>query len=68
MRIDQATPDNMDRLKAVLHNNKGDSDVYLTLTDGDEELQYMLPSALRVSRTSSLMGDLKASTWAGVLG
>ncbi|HJC86299.1 MAG TPA: DNA polymerase III subunit alpha [Candidatus Corynebacterium faecigallinarum] len=68
MRVDQATPDNMDRLKAVLHNNKGDSDVYLTLTDGDEELQYMLPSALRVSRTSSLMGDLKASTWAGVLG
>ena len=60
MRVDQATR-TMDRLKAVLHNNKGDSDVYLTLTDGDEELQYMLPSALRVSRTSSQM-DLKAST------
>ncbi|MGO1381191.1 MAG: DNA polymerase III subunit alpha, partial [Corynebacterium sp.] len=68
MRIDQCTPDNMDRLKGVLHNNKGDSDVYLTLFDGTEELQYMLPADLRVARTSSLMGDLKASTWAGVLG
>jgi DNA polymerase-3 subunit alpha len=68
MRVDQCTPDNMDRLKGVLHNNKGDSDVYLTLTDGTEELQYLLPPDLRVARTSSLMGDLKASTWAGVLG
>ena len=40
----------------------------MTLTDGTEELQYMLPPDLRVARTSSLMGDLKASTWAGVLG
>ena len=52
----------------MLHNNRGDSDVYLTLADGEEELQYMLPAELRVDRTSSLMGDLKASTWAGVLG
>ncbi|MGO1950765.1 MAG: DNA polymerase III subunit alpha, partial [Mycobacteriaceae bacterium] len=68
MRVDQCTPDNMDRLKTVLHNNEGDSDVYLTLTDGAEELQYMLPSTLRVTRSSSLMGDLKATTWAGILG
>ncbi|WP_334138319.1 DNA polymerase III subunit alpha [Corynebacterium variabile] len=68
MRIDQCTPENISRLKDVLHNNRGDSDVYLTVADGEEELQYMLPAELRVDRTSSLMGDLKASTWAGVLG
>jgi DNA polymerase-3 subunit alpha len=68
MRVDQCTPDNISRLRDVLHNNHGDSDVYVTLHDGDEELQYMLPKELRVNRTSSLMGDLKASTWAGVLG
>ncbi|MBF4553783.1 DNA polymerase III subunit alpha [Corynebacterium suicordis] len=66
MRVDQATTDNMNRLKRVLAQNKGDSDVYLTVVDGDEQVQYMLGSEMRVSKSPSLMGDLKAATWEGI--
>ena len=63
IRVDQATPDNMANLRRVLSQNKGDSDVYLTLIDGDEEVQFLLAPEMRVNKSPSLMGALKASTW-----
>lgn len=66
MRVDQATPENMDRLRRVLGQNKGDSDVYLTVIDGNEEVQYLLAPEMRVNKSSGLMGALKASTWEGI--
>ena len=66
IRVDQATPENMQRLKQVLSNNKGDSDVYLTLIDGEQEVQFLLGPEMRVTKSPALMGDLKASTWEGI--
>lgn len=66
IRVDQATPENMERLKRVLVQNKGDSDVYLTLIDGEQEVQFLLAPEMRVNKSPSLMGDLKASTWEGI--
>lgn len=66
IRVDQATPDNMANLRRVLSQNKGDSDVYLTLIDGEEEVQFLLGPEMRVNKSPSLMGALKASTWEGI--
>src|SRR5699024_7925522 len=66
IRVDQATPENMQRLKQVLSNNKGDSDVYLTLIDGEQEVQFVLGPEMPVTRSPALMGYRKASTWEGV--
>ena len=66
IRVRQATPENMARLKQVLRQNKGDSDVYLTLIDGEQELQFLLGPEMRVNKTPALMGDLKATTWEGI--
>ena len=68
MRTDQCTMENIAKLKQVLVNNKGDSDVYLTLLSGDESTMMVLGDHLRVERSSSLMGDLKATMGAGILG
>ena len=68
MRTDQCTMDNIARLKQVLVNNKGESDVYLTLVDGEESTMMVLGEHLRVERSSNLMGDLKATMGAGILG
>ncbi|WP_301187487.1 DNA polymerase III subunit alpha, partial [Corynebacterium stationis] len=68
MRTDQCTMENIAKLKQVLVNNKGDSDVYLTLLSGDESTMVVLGDHLRVERSSSLMGDLKATMGAGILG
>ena len=68
MRTDQCTMDNIARLKQVLVNNKGESDVYLTLVDGEESTMMVLGDHLRVERSSNLMGDLKATMGAGILG
>ena len=66
IRVDQATPGNMANLRRVLSQNKGDSDVYLTLIDGEEEVQFLLAPEMRVNKSPSLMGALKASTWEGI--
>ena len=66
MRVDQATQENMERLRHVLGQNKGDSDVYLTVVDGEEEVQFLLAPEMRVNKSSGLMGALKASTWEGI--
>lgn len=66
IRVEQCTRQNMDRLRTVLTQNKGDSDVYLTLVDGEERVQFLLGPEMRVMKSPSLMGDLKASTWEGI--
>ncbi|MDF5819514.1 DNA polymerase III subunit alpha [Corynebacterium felinum] len=68
MRTEQCTMDNIARLKSVLVANAGDSDVYLNLVDGDESHVMILGDHLRVKRTASLMGDLKATLGPGILG
>lgn len=67
LRTDQCTLDNITRLKKVLLANKGDSDVFLTLVDGSNSTMMVLGSHLRVDRSTSLMGDLKAAMGAGMV-
>ena len=67
MRTDQCTMANIAKLKQVLLNNKGDSDVYLTIVDGDQTTMMVLGEHLRVERTGSLMGDLKATMGQSIL-
>jgi len=68
MRTDQCTPENIARLKGVLVNNKGDSDVYLNLVEGNNSTLMVLGEHLRVTKSSSLFGDLKATMGTGILG
>ena len=68
LRTEQCTMDNIRKLKQVLANNPGDSDVYLNLVNGDHSQLMILGDHLRVERSGSLMGDLKAAMGAGVLG
>ncbi len=68
MRTDQCTMENIARLKEVLVDNTGDSDVYLNLISGDESTMMILGEHLRVKRSASLMGDLKATMGPGILG
>ena len=68
MRTDQCTEDNIAKLKRVLVNSPGDSDVYLNLVNGDHSQLMILGDHLRVTRSASLMGDLKATLGAGILG
>ncbi len=68
MRTDQCTADNIAKLKGVLVNNPGDSDVYLNLVNGEHSQLMILGDHLRVKRSASLMGDLKATLGAGILG
>ncbi len=68
LRTEQCTMDNIRKLKQVLTNNPGDSDVYLNLVNGDHSQLMILGDHLRVERSGSLMGDLKAAMGAGVLG
>lgn len=68
MRTEQCTIENLGKLKKVLVNNSGESDVYLTLVDGEESTMMVLGEHLRVDRSGNLMGDLKATLGAGILG
>ncbi len=68
MRTDQCTMTNISKLKQVLVDNKGESDVYLNLLDGDNSTVMILGDHLRVNRSASLMGDLKATMGPGILG
>lgn len=68
MRTDQCTIDTISLLKKVLVSNAGDSDVYLKLVNGDESTMMILGEHLRVKRSGSLMGDLKATLGQGILG
>ncbi|MDO5098848.1 MAG: DNA polymerase III subunit alpha [Corynebacterium sp.] len=68
MRTDQCTMANIAKLKGVLLANSGDSDVYLNLVCGEESKVVILGEHLRVNRSASLMGDLKATMGPGILG
>ena len=68
MRTDQCTAENIAKLKGVLVNNAGESDVYLNLVNGEHSQLMILGDHLRVNRSASLMGDLKATLGAGILG
>lgn len=68
MRTEQCTMDNIARLKQVLLNNKGETDVHLMLVDGEDSTVMVLGEHLRVERSGNLMGDLKATMGAGILG
>ena len=68
LKTEQCTMENVRKLKQVLSNNPGDSDVYLNLVNGDQSQLMILGDHLRVERSGSLMGDLKAAMGAGVLG
>jgi DNA polymerase-3 subunit alpha len=67
LRTEQCTMENIAKLKRVLLNNKGESDVYLNLVNGDESTTMILGEHLRVERSGSLMGDLKATMGQGIL-
>lgn len=62
------TADTIARLKRVLNHNHGESDVYLTITTGEESQRLLLGEKYRVRVDSSLMGDLKATIGVGILG
>ena len=68
MRTDQCTMGNIAKLKQVLLANHGESDVYLNIINGDESHLMILGEHLRVTRSASLMGDLKATMGPGILG
>lgn len=64
----EVTADTIARLKRVLNHNHGESDVYLTITTGEESQRLLLGEKYRVRVDSSLMGDLKATIGVGILG
>ena len=68
LRTEQCTMAAITKLKEVLVANKGESDVYLELMDGDQTTLMVLDEHLRVEKSNSLMGDLKATFGAGILG
>ncbi|AIT61438.1 DNA polymerase III subunit alpha [Corynebacterium doosanense] len=68
MRTEQCTIENITKLKDVLVRNTGDADVYLNLVNGDDSTLMVLGEHLRVERSGSLMGDLKATMGPGILG
>ncbi|MDO4685115.1 MAG: DNA polymerase III subunit alpha [Corynebacterium sp.] len=68
LRTDQCSMANIAKLKSVLKANPGESDVYLNLVDGDRSTVMILGEHLRVSRDANLMGDLKATMGAAILG
>ncbi|WP_035111724.1 DNA polymerase III subunit alpha [Corynebacterium freiburgense] len=68
LRTDQCSMANIAKLKTVLEANPGESDVYLNLVDGDQSTVMILGEHLRVSRGANLMGDLKATMGAAILG
>ncbi|PRQ11169.1 DNA polymerase III subunit alpha [Corynebacterium sp. 13CS0277] len=68
LRTDQCTPANLVKLKEVLAAHPGESDVYVNLTCADRTTMMVLGENLRVTRSGSLMGDLKATMGVGILG
>lgn len=67
MRSDQCTMENISKLKKVLVSNPGESMVYLEITYQDQSTVVELGEHLRVERSASLMGDLKATMGPGIL-
>jgi DNA polymerase-3 subunit alpha len=56
----RCTPPVVDRLKDVLQAHPGTTAVHLKLLNGSRITTLKLDDGLRVTRTSALIGDLKA--------
>jgi len=68
LRTELCTPQRVSRLKDVLSNHPGPSEVHLALVNGARTTVLRLDDGLRVAHTSALMGDLKALLGPGCLG
>ena len=68
MRTELCTPQRVSRLKDVLSNHPGPSEVHLSLVNGSRTTMLRLDDGLRVTHSSALMGDLKALLGPGCLG
>jgi DNA polymerase III subunit alpha len=68
MRTELCTPQRVSKLKDVLSNHPGTSEVHLALVNGGRTTVLRLDDALRVTQSSALMGDLKALLGPGCLG
>jgi DNA polymerase-3 subunit alpha len=69
MRTELCTPQRVSKLKDVLANHPGTSEVHLALVGaGGRSTVLRLDDGLRVAHSSALMGDLKALLGPGCLG
>jgi DNA polymerase-3 subunit alpha len=68
MRTELVTPQRVSRLKEVLTNHPGTSEVHLVLVNGSRTTMLKLDDKLKVTHSSALMGDLKALLGPGCLG
>jgi len=68
IRAELCTPQRVSKLKDVLANHPGTSEVHLVLVNGGRTTVLRLDEGLRVAHTPSLMGDLKALLGPGCLG
>jgi DNA polymerase-3 subunit alpha len=56
----RCTPPVVEKLKEILGDHPGTTDVHLELVSGGKRTVLRLDDRLRVSATPALMGDLKA--------
>ncbi|MGQ0575172.1 MAG: DNA polymerase III subunit alpha [Pseudonocardia sp.] len=68
MRTELCTPQRVSKLKDVLANHPGTSEVHLALVSAGRSTVLRLDEGLRVAHSPSLMGDLKALLGPGCLG
>ena len=68
MRTELVTPQRVSKLKEVLTNHPGTSEVHLSLVNGSRTTMLRLDDALKVTQSSALMGDLKTLLGPGCLG
>jgi DNA polymerase-3 subunit alpha len=68
MRTELVTPQRVSKLKEVLANHPGTSEVHLSLINGSRTTMLKLDDSLKVTHSGALMGDLKALLGPGCLG
>ncbi|MBN9643127.1 DNA polymerase III subunit alpha [Corynebacterium mendelii] len=68
LQAHQCSVQTLATLREVLESNSGESDVFINVVCGEKSATMILPEKYRVDRTPGLMGDLKASMGAGILG
>ncbi len=68
LRTELCTPQRVSKLKDVLSNHPGPSEVHLSLVNGGRTTVLKLDDGLKVMQSSALMGDLKALLGPGCLG
>ncbi|MGE0296677.1 MAG: DNA polymerase III subunit alpha [Pseudonocardia sp.] len=68
IRTEMVTPERVSRLREVLSNHPGSSEVHLSLVGPTRTTPLRLADGFRVAHSPSLMGDLKALLGPGCLG